>query len=122
MDIEDLSKAQLILLTILVNFVTSVATAILAVSLLDHAPPYVTQTINRVVEHSIETVAPPVAAIVAPAPSTQELVTAAISADAARLAYIYAPSATSTSGAIAVGTFLPKSRTVVTAAEKGLPK
>jgi hypothetical protein len=122
MDIEELSKSQLILLTILVNFVTSVATAILAVSLLDHAPPYVTQTINRVVEHSIETVAPPIVSAVAPAPSNQELVTAAIGADAARIAYIYEPSATSTTQAVAIGTFLPKSHTVVTAAQAGLPK
>ena len=34
MNIEELSKSQLILLTILVNFVTSVATGILTVSLL----------------------------------------------------------------------------------------
>ena len=33
MNIEELSKSQLILLTILVNFVTSVATGILTVSL-----------------------------------------------------------------------------------------
>jgi len=39
MDFEGLSKSQLILLTILVNFVTSVATGILTVSLLDYAPP-----------------------------------------------------------------------------------
>jgi hypothetical protein len=120
MDFEGLSKPQLILLTILVNFVTSVATGILTVSLLDHAPPYVTQTVNRVVEHSIETVAP-VAAVAAPAPSNQELVTNAIGADAARIVAIYIASAGTSSPAVAIGTFLPKSRAVVTAAQTALP-
>ncbi len=120
MDFEGLSKSQLILLTILVNFVTSVATGILTVSLLDHAPPYVTQTVNRVVEHSIETVAP-VAAVAAPAPSNQDLVTGAIGADAARLVGIYGADAGTSTPAIAIGTFLPKSRAVVTAAQTALP-
>lgn len=121
-DIEDLSKSQLILLTILVNFVTSVATGILTVSLLDHAPPYVTQTINRVVERTVETVAAAAPAIAQPAPSTEGLVTAAIGADAARLVAIYPAGAASTTPAIAVGTFLPKSKTVVTALQNALPK
>src|SRR5512146_2471491 len=92
MSIEELSKSQLILLTILVNFVTSVATGILTVSLLDHAPAYVTQTVNRVVEHTIETVAAAAPASVgwAPAPSDQDLVTAAIGADATRVVVLYA--------------------------------
>ena len=34
MDIEHLSKSQLLLLTVLVNFVVSIATAVLTVSLL----------------------------------------------------------------------------------------
>lgn len=58
MNIEDLSKSQLLLLTILVNFVTAIATAVLTVSLLDDAPQTVTQTVNRIVERTIETVAP----------------------------------------------------------------
>lgn len=124
MDIEELSKAQLILLTILVNFVTSVATGILTVSLLDHAPAFVTQTVNRVVEHTIETVAAAAPTIVqqAPAPSNQDLVTAAIGADAIRAVALYDADTGTSTPALAIGTYLSKSRAVVTAVQDGLPK
>ncbi|MFA6503059.1 MAG: hypothetical protein WCT45_02265 [Candidatus Paceibacterota bacterium] len=124
MDIEELSKSQLILLTILVNFVTSVATGILTVSLLDHAPAFVTQTVNRVVERTIETVATaaPAAIIQAPAPSNQDLVTAAIGADAARAVAIYSAETGTSTPALSIGTYLPKARAVATAAQDALPK
>ncbi len=124
MNIEELSKSQLILLTILINFVTSVATGILTVSLLDRAPAIVTQTVNRVVERTIETVAAaaPAAIIQAPAPSNQDLVTAAIGAGAIRAVAIYAAETGTSTPAITVGTYLPKTRAVATAALDALPK
>jgi hypothetical protein len=129
MNIEDLSKTQLLLLTILVNFITAIATAVMTVSLLDQAPPTVTQTVNRIVERTVESAAqtplPAIPGIAAPAKETivirdEDLLSAAIRADAGRRVLIY-KGATSTP-AIAYGTYLPDKRVVVTASMAGLPK
>jgi S1-C subfamily serine protease len=55
---EDLNKNQIILLTLLVSFVTSIATGIITVSLLQQAPVEVTRNINNIVEKTIERVVP----------------------------------------------------------------
>ncbi len=58
MDIEHLTKHQIILLTLLVSFVTSIATGIVTVSLMAAAPVSVTRTINQIVERTVENVVP----------------------------------------------------------------
>jgi hypothetical protein len=130
MNIEDLSKSQLLLLTVLVNFVTSIATGVLTVSLLDQAPANVQQTVNQIVDHTIETIATstPLATIVAP-PTTvtktviesdDQFLPIAIADDAAHLVGIYSGAGTS-SPLISDATYLPKASAVVTATQTGLP-
>jgi S1-C subfamily serine protease len=56
---EHFTKQQLILLMLLIAFVSSIVTGITTVSLMAQDPQGVTQTINRVVERTIEKVAAP---------------------------------------------------------------
>ncbi len=54
MDIKDLNKPQLLLLAVLLSFVTSIATGITTVTLMQQAPASFTAPINRVVQQTIE--------------------------------------------------------------------
>jgi len=56
MDIKELDKRQLILLTLLITFVVSIATGIVTVSLMNQMPKTVPQTINNVIQRTIERV------------------------------------------------------------------
>lgn len=58
MDLEHLTKHQIVLLTLLVSFVTSIATGIVTVSLMEKAPTGVTKVVNQIVEHTVEKVIP----------------------------------------------------------------
>jgi len=114
MNIEDLTKTQLLLLTIMVNFVTSIATGVLTVSLLDQAPPTVIQTVNRIVDHTIETVTtevPVVRNVPSSAPSSEELLTNAVAKSAARTVRIYR---SGVADPIGYGVYVPGSRSVFT--------
>jgi hypothetical protein len=55
---EDLTKQQVVLLTLLVSIITSIATGIVTVSLMDQAPTGATHVINRVIEKTVEKVIP----------------------------------------------------------------
>ncbi len=56
MDIKELDKKQLILLTLLITFIVSIATGIVTVSLMNQMPKTVPQTINNVIQRTIEKV------------------------------------------------------------------
>ena len=54
MDINDLNKPQLILLAVLLSFVTSIATGIVTVTLMQQAPVSFTAPVNRIVQQTVE--------------------------------------------------------------------
>lgn len=58
LNLNDLNKTQVLLLVLFVAFVTSIASSIVTVTLLDQAPPAITQTINRVVERTVQVAVP----------------------------------------------------------------
>ena len=58
MDVKELNKSQLIMLAILLSFITSIATGIVTVTLMQQAPSSVTVPINRVVRETVEKIVP----------------------------------------------------------------
>ena len=61
---DHLTKQQLVLLALLLSFVTSLATGIVTVSLMDQAPSGVTHTVSQVIEKTIQQVSAPQSAAV----------------------------------------------------------
>ena len=55
---EHLNKSQIILLTLFVSFVASMATGIVVVTLMQQSPEPVTQTLTKVIERTIEKITP----------------------------------------------------------------
>jgi len=55
---NNLNNSQVVLLAILVSFMTSIATGIFTVTLIDQSPPVVTNTLTKVVETTVEKVIP----------------------------------------------------------------
>lgn len=58
MDIKDLNRSQLILLALLLSFVTSLATGITTVTLMQQVPDSVTVPITKVVKQTVEKIVP----------------------------------------------------------------
>ena len=54
MDVKDLNKSQLILLAVLLSFITSIATGITTVTLMQQAPSSVTVPVNRIIRQTVE--------------------------------------------------------------------
>lgn len=113
---EDLNNSQIILLAILVSFVTSTATGIVTVTLMQEAPVSVTQTINRVVERTVEKVIPgdtqTVVREVSKVVNVDDLVVEAFRKASPAVVTIYTQSGTSTY----VGFFVDGGATLVSAA------
>jgi S1-C subfamily serine protease len=91
---EELSKTQIVLLTLLVSFVTSIATGIVTVALVDQSSAGVGQTIQTVIQRTIETVAPgttdskPITIKTPPTQSENDLIVQAVSKNSAALVRI----------------------------------
>lgn len=124
MNLEELTKHQILLLTLLISFVTSIATGIVTVTLMDQAPAGVTNTINRVVERTVEKIVPDTrgqAASVITKETTvivkeEDLITGSIEKGSKSIVRIEMPLATdeTTPKTIALGTLVSSNGYVVT--------
>lgn len=124
MDIEHLSKFQIVLLTLLVSFVTSIATGIVTVSLMEQAPPVIAQTVNRVIERTVEKVTPSGAASAGAAVQTKtvtvpttDLVAQAVAKVTPSVVRVYASGDSSAAEFLGLGIVLDTSGTVATDAD-----
>jgi S1-C subfamily serine protease len=111
MDIEQLTKSQIVLLTLLVSFVTSIATGIVTISLVDQGPPAIAQTVNRVIERTIQAAAPQSAAVAVTQEKTvivneSDLIAQAITQVSPSVVRVYAPGTATSSTFLSLGVVL----------------
>ena len=59
MELEKLTKSQIILLALLVSFVSSITTGVVVISLMEQAPKDITRVVQRTVVKTVEKVTPP---------------------------------------------------------------
>ena len=118
MDIEELSKSQIVLLVLLISFVTSMATGIVTVSLMNQEPTSVAQTVNRVIQQTIKEVSAPTQAASAAAPvhtttviKESDEISSAIQKSLPSIVRLYSSDG---SAFLGLGVIIDKSGTIVT--------
>lgn len=124
MELEKLNRTQTILLALLVAFVSSIASSIVTVTLMDQAPPGTTTTIRNVVERTVERVVQgnttPKETVKTVIVREEDIIADAVDRESRALARVFtqalpvADSATSTSEFVSLGIILSEDGTIVT--------
>ena len=103
-DIKELNKTQLVLVTLLITFIVSIATGIITVSLMQQMPKSVPQTINNVIQRTIEKVSTVPAPVTTTDNTTKDV---SIVSDGDAIVYIYPSSDSLVTSTISTVVVLP---------------